>query len=132
MAIRRSNPPKWKGTFERKIIEHSAISGRYRELEYDLRNKIIKEVMKYIKNSSLDENEKKKLTPMNNIVSRIHGLPKTHKWGMPIRPIINTIGSPTFFTKTSHKEVAYLSRHNHSFIIGSTHMFNEMKYLKEK
>ena len=34
--------------------------------------------------------------PVGEITSRIYGLPKIHKEGVPLRPIVNTIGSPTY------------------------------------
>ena len=29
--------------------------------------------------------------------SRIYGLPKTHKTGYPLRPVVSSIDSPTYF-----------------------------------
>jgi len=36
------------------------------------------------------------LIPSCETIPRIYGLPKIHKEGVPLRPIVNTIGSPTY------------------------------------
>ena len=51
---------------------------------------------KAIKLSLLDDHTKKWLTPSFPIIPRIYGLPKIHKHGVPLRPIVNTTGSPTY------------------------------------
>ena len=83
--------------YDKKMLDHLSASGSYRRLDRDPTKKIIAEVTKTIKNSSLDENTKKKLIPKDTSVPRIYGLPKIHKDGVPIRPIVNTIGSPTYY-----------------------------------
>lgn len=59
-------------------------------------SQIIKEVKRAIKNSNLDEGLKKQLLPNNEITHRIYGAPKIHKNDTPLRPILNTIGLPTY------------------------------------
>lgn len=58
--------------------------------------KVVKDVTNVIKKSSLSDEIKKKIIPKNGIMPRIYGLPKIHKEGIPLRPIVNTIGSPTY------------------------------------
>jgi len=36
------------------------------------------------------------IKPSCEVIPRIYGLPKIHKEGVPLRPIVNTIGSPTY------------------------------------
>jgi hypothetical protein len=76
-----------------KMMDHLTNNGSYKKLEKDPSNKVIKEVSRVINESSLDEVLKKKLTPKNCLVPRIYGLPKIHKDNIPLRPIVNTIGS---------------------------------------
>ena len=76
--------------------EHLTTTGSYKKLESNPISKVIKEVKKAIKSSNLDETMKKRLTPSCLITPRIYGLPKIHKEGVPMRPIVNTIGSPTY------------------------------------
>lgn len=59
-------------------------------------SRIIKEFKKVVKESNLNEYLKMRLSPWNDITLRIYGLPKIHKEGIPLRPIMNTIGSPTY------------------------------------
>ena len=47
-------------------------------------------------NSNLDDGSKKCLIPTKEITPRIYDLPKLHKEGVPLQPIVNTIGSPTY------------------------------------
>ena len=81
--------------YHRKMIEHMTMSGGYKKVEKDPSNKIIWEITRAIQNSSLDDSIKKKITP-NPIVPRIYRLPKVHKDICPLRPIVNTIGLPSY------------------------------------
>lgn len=98
-------------SYEQKLWEHLTTSGRYQKLEDDPSNKISKKVTKDIKNVSLDKNVKKMLTLTSTIVPCIYGLPKIHKQGMPIIPIVNTIGLPTHvLVKILMKKLKQLKR----------------------
>lgn len=46
--------------------------------------------------SDLDDKIKKKLTLSCEVIPIIYGLPEIHKEGIPLRLILNTIGSPTY------------------------------------
>jgi hypothetical protein len=82
--------------YNTKMREHLTTTGSYKKLENNPISKVIKEVKKAIKASNLDETMKKRLTPSCLITPRIYRLPKIHKEGVPLRPIVNTIGSPTY------------------------------------
>jgi hypothetical protein len=56
----------------------------------------MQEVTKEIKTSSLEDSIKK-VTPKSAIMPSIYGAPEIHKEEVPIRPIINMIGSPMYF-----------------------------------
>ena len=65
------------------------------------------------------------------MVPQIYGLPKIHKEGVPIRPIVNTIGSPTYhLAKFLAKKLKYFVGKTPSYIKDSTHMVKEMKDFK--
>jgi PHD/YefM family antitoxin component YafN of YafNO toxin-antitoxin module len=82
--------------YNRKMNEHLTLSGNYSKLNRNPIKKIIRQVKKAINSSNLDKRTKKLLTPNNEITPRIYGLPKIHEEDIPLRPIVNTIGSPTY------------------------------------
>jgi hypothetical protein len=82
--------------YNMKMNEHLSQSGSYRKISNNLIKKITREVKKAINNSSLSKRTKKRLLPNNEIILTIYGLPKIHKERIPLRPIVNTIGSPTY------------------------------------
>ena len=62
------------------------------------KNKLIS-ILKSIKSEGgIDENTYKRLYPTGATPSKYYGLPKIHKPGMPLRPIISSIGSVTYAT----------------------------------
>lgn len=78
-----------------KMNEHLRC-GSYKKLSNNPIPKIMKEVKKTILESNLEDKLKKKLIPSCETIPRIYGLPKIHKERVPLRPIVNTIGSPTY------------------------------------
>jgi hypothetical protein len=82
--------------YKTKMFEHLTLSGKYKRLIGNPITRITREVKKVIKDSNLDELTKKSLLHGCELTPRIYGLPKIHKEGIPLRPIINTIGSPTY------------------------------------
>ena len=56
--------------YDRKILQDLSTSRSYRKLDKDPMKKIINEVTKTIKKSTLDENIKKKLIPKDAIIPR--------------------------------------------------------------
>ena len=99
------------------MIYHLTTSGSYRKLNKNPISKIIREVKRTIKNSNLDETINKCLTPNHEITPRIYGLQKIHKEGVPLRPIVNTIDSPTYeLEKHVAKIVGPLVGNTDSFI----------------
>jgi predicted GIY-YIG superfamily endonuclease len=115
-----------------KMNEH-LLCGSYIKIPKNPIKKIIREVKKAINNSNLDEKTKKRLLPTNEITPRIYGLPKIHKEGIPLRPIVNTIGSPTYeLAKYVAKILGPLVGHTDSFIKDSNDFINTIKNEKMK
>ena len=99
----------------------------------DPSKRIVKEVTAAIMRSSLDEETKKKLLPKNPIVPRIYGLPKVQKQDTPLRPIVNTIGSPTYrLAKYLAGKLKRWVGHTDSFVKNSTDMVDEIKRARIK
>ena len=77
------------------------------EFQIDLTSKIEKQVIistnKLKKLGIIDETVAKTISPKGSIVPRLYGLPKIHKQGIPVRPILSMAGTPT------HKLAQWLS-----------------------
>ncbi len=60
-------------------------------------NKLKAETIKLTRKfkSKLSNQMSYRLNPKSNICPRIYGLPKIHKEGIPLRPIVDFTGSPT-------------------------------------
>lgn len=83
---------------------------------------------KAIKETNLDDKLKKRLTPDSEITPRIYGAPKVHKKDVPLRPIVNTIGSPTYeLTKYVASILAPLVGKTSSYIKDSNQFVNFIK-----
>ena len=94
-------------------------------------NKIMKLVSAAIKNSSLDDYTKNKLIPKSSMMPPIYGTTKIHKQGAPLRPIVNTIGSPTYnLSKYLVEKLKPLAGNTFSFVKESTHLVRMMKEWK--
>ena len=83
-----------------------------------------------IKNSALNDDTRDKLIPKNTIFPRIYGAPKIHKENVPLKPIVNTIGSPLRRRNFHTKKLKCLIGHILSFIKDSTKMFEEIRDMK--
>ncbi len=71
-----------------------------------------------------------KLIDSNLITPRIYGLPKTHKEGAPLRPIVNIIGEPTYLlAKFLARKLKPLVGLLDSFVKDSSSFVNELKGL---
>ena len=66
-----------------KMLDHLSSSRSYKQLGSNPISKILREVKKVIKTSSLDDKTKNLLMPIGEITPRIYGLPKIHKEGVP-------------------------------------------------
>uniref|UniRef100_A0A1B0DR08 Reverse transcriptase domain-containing protein n=1 Tax=Phlebotomus papatasi TaxID=29031 RepID=A0A1B0DR08_PHLPP len=53
-------------------------------------------INKLYRGGHIDEWTKKSLITYKALPPRIYGLPKIHKEGMPLRPIVSCIGTPTY------------------------------------
>ena len=70
----------------------------------------------------------KRLSPYHSHTPQIYGLPKVHKPGTPLRPIVCTINSPTYeVAKLLSKILAPLVGHTKSYIKSSKHFIEELK-----
>ena len=61
-----------------------------------IEKKVKETLIRLERNTSLPTPLRKRLTPQQPKCPQIYGLPKVHKAGIPLRPIVSTIGSPTY------------------------------------
>jgi len=72
-----------------------------------------------------------KLIESNPITPRIYGLPKIHKEGAPLRPIVNTIGGPTYLlAKFLALKLKPLVGRTKSFVKDFASFIEELKDIK--
>lgn len=110
-----------------KMKEHLSC-GSYNKISANPIPKIMREVKKAILESNLDDKLKKRLSPSCEIIPRIYGLPKIHKEGVPLKPIVNTICSPTYeLAKYVPKILNRLIGNIDSFIKDSNDFVNLIK-----
>ena len=120
-----------RADYNTKILDNLTLSGSYRKLSNNPISRIIKDVKKALTNSNLDDRLNKHLTPTREITPRIYGLPKIHKEGVPLRPIVNTIGSPTYeLEKYLAKILGPLLGNTESFIKDSSEFVRLIKVEK--
>ena len=69
----------------------------YQRLKSDPTSATLNRVKKLVKEmKELSDEDKKKLKSSDAVCPRIYGLPKRHKLGLPLRPIVSAIRSPTY------------------------------------
>ena len=59
-------------------------------------NTLISQLKSLKKEGALDEREYRKIYPTSSVIPRFYGLPKVHKRGAPLRPIVASRGSITY------------------------------------
>ena len=98
----------------------------YRLLPRNPANRVEKQVTDTLKSAAIGgtllEPLSKKLTPRQSSTLQIYGLPKIHKVGIPLRPIVCTIGSPTYgLAKELAGILSPLAGGTSSFVKNCTH-----------
>ena len=68
----------------------------YRKLTKDPTDAIERKTTLLLKKASLTEEIRRRLSPAGSRPPRLYGLPKIHKDGVPLRPIVSNIGAPTY------------------------------------
>ena len=72
----------------------------YKKLKKDptsrIENKITRSLRALEDKGCISDKEQKYLTPQCLTLPQMYGLPKIHKEGYPLRPIVSAIGSPTY------------------------------------
>ena len=83
------------------------------------------------RNSSLPTPLRKRLTPQQSKCPQIYGLPKVHKAGIPLRPIVSTIGSPTYqLAKELCRILSPIVGKTNSYIRNSSHFVERISEIE--
>ena len=101
----------------------------YKILKADPTNKYKNKLIALLKTikaeGGIDDNTYERLYPTGTVPPKYYGLPKVHKPGMPLRPIISSIGS---VTHTTAKELARIIK---PLVGGSSHhVKNNMDFIQ--
>ena len=85
-----------RNEYDGKVLDFLNTNGG-KQIQFNI-TKFSKGARKYIDmtNLLLDQREKCFLKAMNPVPPRLYGLPKLHKQGVSIRPVVSYISSPTY------------------------------------
>jgi len=120
-----------KVDYRSKMLDHLHNSGSYKKLPKNPLKKVAKNVALAIKSIGSISSLHHKLIERNPITPRIYGLPKIHKEGAPLRPIVNTIGGPTYLlAKFLALKLKPLVGHTESFVKDLASFIEELKDIK--
>ena len=103
----------------------------YRRLKKDPTAKIERQVAKALRESEdrgeLPKERRLLLTPHASVAPQLYGLPKVHKEGIPLRPIVSAIGSPIYsLAKELARILSPLAGRTSSYIKNSTHFVQKV------
>ena len=111
------------------LLEDSA----YRTLTKDPTDSIERKTILLLKKSSPTEETRQQLCPAGSRPPRLYGLPKIHKEGVPLRPIVSNIGTPTYqLSKHLSGLLNPLTRNSVHHVKNSFHFIEILKSLKIK
>jgi hypothetical protein len=68
----------------------------YKKLKKDPTAAIERTTTRLLKRCPITEETRRQLAPSGSKPPRLYGLPKIHKEGVPLRPIVSNIGAPTY------------------------------------
>lgn len=120
-----------KVDYREKMLDHLTKSGSYRKLDKNPLKNISKTVALAIKSNNTISSFSHNLIESSPITPRIYGLPKIHKEGVPLRPIVNTISGQTFLlTKYLAGKLKPLVGRMESFVKESSSFVKELMDMK--
>ena len=121
-----------KTDYERKIDQMLSDSSTYVKLQKDPTSKYKNRLTKLLKilkdNNKITIQQWKHMYPTSEDPPKFYGLPKIHKPGTPLRPIVSSMGSITYFVAKYLAEILspLVGKSNHH-IKNSTHFVNKIK-----
>ncbi|XP_071450003.1 uncharacterized protein [Hetaerina americana] len=116
-----------RGDYEMKISRMREDS-TYRKLRSDPTAKAERDTRALIKNSTIPREHQTRLFPSAAKPPRLYGLPKVHKEGVPLRPIVSQIDGPTYrLSKYLAQSLQPYVGQTSSFVRDSTHFIEILK-----
>ena len=92
---------------------------------------IVRKTSSLLKMSGLPPDTCRSLLPQAPVPPRLYGLPKIHKIGVPLRPIVSAINSPTYLlAKFLSKQLSPFVGRNERHLKNSTEFVNKIKSIK--
>eukprot|EP00253_Pinus_taeda_P003009 PITA_03009 len=117
--------------YRNKMLDHLCNSGSYKKLSKNPLKRVSRAISLAIKSCNSTNPLSQKLIEGNPITPRIYGLPKVHKEGVPLRPIVNTIGGRTYLlTKFLALKRRPLVGRTESFVKDSSSFIDDLKRIK--
>ena len=99
--------------------------------ETQLKKLIHDNLQKLLRNKEITRDLRQRLEPSHSNAPFLYGLPKVHKADIPMRPIVNTRGSPTY-NLAQHLAgiIAPLTGKTSSFVKNAPHFVEKVNKLK--
>lgn len=117
-----------KEDYRKKMLDHMYNSESYRNLDKNPLKRISREVSLAIKSDSIVGSFSHKFIESIHVTPKIYGIPKIHKEGGPLTPIVNTIGGPTYLlAKYLAMKLKPLVGLTDSFFKDSSSFVNELR-----
>ena len=106
--------------------------GAYRKISRDPTRKVERQIDDRLKelekSGEITNGQRKRVTPRQSALPRFYGTPKIHKEGIPLRPIVSTIGSATYWlAKELTRILSPLMGNTDSYIANSAHFVQRIK-----
>lgn len=103
----------------------------YKSIRKNPTKSIERKIATAIKNSSIPDEQKKKLIPSESRTPQLYCLPKIHKPDNPLRPIVSAFGSPTHALARHLADIlkTMVGKTDHH-IINSSHFIDKLKDLR--
>lgn len=120
----------YKDEYHKKVDELLNDRTTYKELDRDPTNKLQQKNNIFInqirKLEIITQREKFRLTTHSTTAPKLYALPKIHKPGVPMRPVVATVNTPSSLTSKMLAEILMKSMNNNEHSIKNSFEFKKM------
>jgi len=121
-----------RNVYDDKVNEF-LVKNKITLLQKDPTQTFSKAINKAIENSNnlFTQEQKRRLKVMKPTAPKLKGLPKVHKDGIPIRPLVNSINSPAYYAaKTVNRLIKdNINLHNNRSLQNTTDLIDKIKHI---